>query len=1068
MKTLSTHTIKRTRISLVLLLLTTSLGIAQDFASAHTPSSSKYVQQKPTSSKDLIVRLGCKSRSITEVFTQIEKATNLRFMYNSDIIRDVQPITISEQNYELSDLLNRISEQVPLQFKIIGSMISVAKKAPLSISATENTFLSEKKHAIAPPINGTIKDSKGEGAIGASIVIKGTTKGTVTDVNGNFSLDAKEGDILVISSVGFQTQEIVVGKNTSNLTIILVEDDKLLLDNIVVIGSRNASRTKIETPVPVDIIPVSNVVNEIGQVDINQILTYIAPSFQSARQSISDGTDHVDPAQLRGLGPDQVLVLVNGKRRHQSSLVNVNGTVNRGTVGTDMNAIPATSIDRIEILRDGAAAQYGSDAIAGVINIVLKKQTGLSANVSYGANMTSYEKNYAVKKLNSAYANAPDKVSVTDGNTTQVGLNYGVKLGEKGFLNVTGEYTSRERSNRTGTYTGQIWPSVNGVDKSDSINTAKGLDRNTFDMLIGNSQVKGGGIIYNLMAPINEHLEIYSFGGFNNKKGNAAGFYRYPSGIPAAIRSNVLAVYPNGFLPEINSNVTDISFVAGLRGKVGSWDMDLSQAVGQNSFDFGVDKSVNYTQVVGTPTGFQTKFNAGGTKFSQYTTNLDFSKKHEILAGLNTALGAEYRVDAFEITAGEESSYKNYNTASGVAAGSQVFQGFLPSNAAKNSRNNFALYTDNELDINKQFMISGALRFENYSDFGTTLNYKFATRYKISDAFTLRASTSTGFRAPSQQQKYYAKTNTLFVSGPSGLVPVESGTFTNDSKAAKILGIPELDAEKSTSYSFGFTTRPVQGLEITVDYYSIAIKNRIVLTNNFRASAFTGSDTLIRNELLAANATEANFFTNAVDTKSKGLEAVIAYSKKFANNSDIRFVLAGTFINNEVVKGSDGKPVINATEILKRNNQIGNYFNREDQSRMEVASPRNKISFSTNYKFDKFNVMLRMVRFGEAVYLDPTIDPTKPENFPANALNSNAKETLDQTFAAKVVTDLSIGYSFAKGATFTVGANNLFDVYQDKHTHANNISTGRFVYSRRVQQMGFNGRYVFARLAYKF
>lgn len=915
-------------------------------------------------------------------------------------------------------------------------------------------------------ISGTVLDAETKDPlIGTAVTIKGTTKGTITDANGRYSLELTENaTTLIFSFVGYTSKEVSIGDAT---TIDVVLGTGLELDNIVVIGSRNATRTKVETAVPVDIIPVANVANEVGQVDLNQILTYVAPSFQSARQAIADGTDHVDPAQLRGLGPDQVLVLVNGKRRHQSSLVNVNGTVNRGTVGTDMNAIPVSAIDRIEILRDGAAAQYGSDAIAGVINIVLKKNEGLTGNVSYGANMSSYEKNYVVRKLNPLYANAPEKVSVVDGNTTQVGLNYGFKIGEKGFLNVTGEYTSRGRSNRTGTYSGQIWPSVSGADRSDSINTAKGIDRNTFDMLIGNSEVKGGGITYNFMAPVGENFELYSFGGYNNKKGNAAGFYRYPNAVPASIRTSVLSVYPLGFLPEINSNVNDLGISAGVRGTIGGWSADLSQTVGQNSFDFTVGNSVNYTQVVGTPTGFQTEFKAGGTKFSQYTTNLDFAKKHEVMNGLNTAFGAEYRVDGYQITAGEESSYRNYNTASGVAAGAQVFAGFLPSNAGKYSRNSFALYTDNELDITKNFMISGALRFENYSDFGTTLNYKFATRYKLTNWLTVRGSTSTGFRAPSQQQKYYAKTNTLFVTENGQLVAKETGTFTNDSKAATILGIPQLDAEKSTSYSIGLTARPAQGLEVTLDYYNISIKDRIVLTNNFAASAFTGADTLVRNELLKANATVANFFTNAVDTKSSGVEGVIAYSKKFDNKSDLRLVLAGSFLNNEVVKGTDGKPAIKATDILRRNNQIGNYFNREDQSRMEVASPTNKVSFTINYKLDKLSFMLRNVRFGEVVYLDPTMDPTKPENFPANALNGNVKETLDQTFTPKIVTDLSASYQFLKGLTFTLGANNLFDVYQDKHTHAGNASLGRFVYSRRVQQMGFNGRYVFGRLVFK-
>jgi iron complex outermembrane recepter protein len=920
-------------------------------------------------------------------------------------------------------------------------------------------------------VTGKINDAKGESLVGASITVKGTTKGTVTDVNGAYSLEVPKGATsIMVTYIGFAAKEITLNDATS--IDVVLEEDGVSLDNLVVVGSRNATRTKLETPVPVDVIPVSAVVNEVGQVDLNQILTYVAPSFQSSRQSISDGTDHVDPAQMRGLGPDQVLVLINGKRRHQSSLVNVNGTVNRGTVGTDLNAIPATSIERIEILRDGAAAQYGSDAIAGVINIVLKRRTGLTAIVSGGTHATQYEKNFAWNQLNPS-AKLADKTSANDGQTIQLSLNYGLKVGEKGYLNLTGEYVSRDLTNRTGLYTGRIWPAVGGVNKTDSINAAKGLTRDNFQMIIGNSKVKGGGVVANFSLPLSNGLEIYSFGNFNSKKGSGAGFYRFPAGsevtaTPNAIATKISAIYPSGFLPLINSDVTDIAFVAGLRGKVGTWDMDLSQSIGRNQFDYTITNSVNYSQAADTTFSgtLQKEFKAGGSTFSQYTTNLDFSKNHPILQGLNTAFGAEFRVDQFGIQAGEESSWKNYNVKSGIAAGAQVFAGFLPSNAGSFSRNNFALYTDNELDITKNFMVSAALRFEKYSDFGSTFNYKVASRLKLSDNFTLRGSHSTGFRAPSQQQKFYAKTNTIFVTQGGVQVPVEAGTFTNESKAAGILGIPKLKQETSKSYAIGATAR-VGGFELTLDAYQIDIKDRIVLTNNFTS----GGDAGLKAQLDAAGANTVNFFTNAVDTRNQGIEAVASYNWKIADNQSLKITLAGTFIKNRVRDSADivdgnsiKKPYIKTSSQLRTTNQVGAYFNREDESRMEVASPSDKVSLMLNYKIDKFSVMLRTVRFGEVVYLDPTM--LSSANFPANAFNANKLETLDQTFSPKLVTDLTIGYQIAKQLNISVGANNLLDVYQDKHTHSGNYSAGRFVYSRRVQQMGFNGRYVFGRLIF--
>ncbi len=903
------------------------------------------------------------------------------------------------------------------------------------------------------PISGKVTDTKGEGLPGVTISIKGAKKGTNTDFNGTYNLNANVGDVLVFSFIGFKTQEVKVTATQSVINISLDESFSSLSE-VIVTGTRSSGRTKIDTPVPVDVIPLSQVTNNVGQVDINQILTFVAPSFQSSRQAISDGTDHVDPAQLRGLGPDQVLVLINGKRRHQSALVNVNGTVNRGTVGTDMNAIPATSVDKIEILRDGAAAQYGSDAIAGVINIVLKKQIGLSGNVSGGEYITSYEKNYAINNGKDA------SVNVKDGLTGQVGLNYGFKIGKEGFVNLTGEYVSRDQTNRTGTYTGQGFPAVTG-QTDDQVIASKGLTRNDFDMRIGNSQVKGSGIVLNAALPINTNLELYAFGGWNNKKGNAAGFYRYPSGVPTAVRNNIFSVYPNGFLPEINSDVTDISFAAGLRGKVfETWNFDLSNVYGKNTFDYGVDNSVNYTQAISSST-FQRKFDAGGNSFSQNTSNLDFNRKFEtVLNGLNVAFGTEFKNDAFGTRAGEETSFTNYNTASGVAAGSQVFSGFLPANAGTHKRNSYAFYTDLELDITKAWLVSGALRLEKYSNFSNTpLNYKLATRYKLTDNIALRGAISTGFRAPSLQQSYYSKTNTLFQTVNGVQTPVESGTFPNDSKAAQILGIPTLKPETSQNMSIGATAQ-LGKLELTVDAYQIDIKDRIILTNNFTANGNTD----IAAQLAAAGATTVNFFTNAIDTRSRGLEAVASYNTKLGKNQSLKFTVAGAFIDNTVIKGSDGKVAIKASETLIKTGQLGNYFNREDQSRIEVASPKSKVTGTVNYKNGKFGAMLRVVRFGEVIYLDPTI--TGSDKFVANTFNGGTKETLDQTFSPKVITDLTVNYQLLKSVSLAIGANNLFDVYQDVHLHSANMSSGRFVYSRRVQQMGFNGRYVFARMSF--
>ncbi len=908
-------------------------------------------------------------------------------------------------------------------------------------------------------IKGVVRDDKGP-LPNASVVVEGRNNGTTTNDNGEYFLSVDPGNYnLSVSYVGYQLyrKRINVKANES-----IIADATLASagtgENIVVVGSRSAGRSNLATSVPVDVIPVSQVINDIGQVDLNQILTFIAPSFQSSRQTVADGTDHLDPAQLRGLGTDQVLVLINGKRRHQSALVNVNGTINRGQVGTDLSTIPATAIERIEILRDGASAQYGSDAIAGVINIVLKKKTGiLEAGVSYGAYITKYPKNYALYKI-LGKTDDPD-VDITDGKTFQGSLGYGFNVG-KGYLTLHGEYIDRGGTNRTGTYTGSVYPNVNGVNRDDSILSAKGLTRNNFDLRAGNSQMKSGQIFYNFGIPVGPRGELYAFGGYSKKKGNATGFYRYPSGIPGnatIYQANVFNIYPNGFLPEIHTQIIDFSTAIGFRTKLGEWNFDVSNNYGINKFDFDIQNSLNYTQFADA-TNPQTTFDAGGLKFYQNTVNADFSKKFDEV-GLNFATGLEYRIDGFGIRSGEEASYQNYDVNSKAASGAQVFPGFLNTIGADKTRNVEAIYVDLEEDVTKNFLLTAAGRYEHYSDFGGTFNYKFSSRYSFTDRFNLRASVSSGFRAPSMQQRFYEKTNTLFVSQGGSLVPVQAGTFTNDSKLAGLLGIPKLKQETSHNYSVGLTARPFTGFEVTVDAYQIDIKNRIIYTNNFNGN----TSAQIKSILDAAGAQTAAFFTNAIDTRARGLEAVLSYSKKFAKKQSIRATLAMTFLDNEVKKDKNGNPIIHASDILLNGGQIGNYFNREDQSRVEVANPKNKISLTFNYKYSKFGAMLRFVRFGEVTYLDPSINPDSTQNFPVNVFTGN-KETLDQTFSAKTITDLSISYDISKSFTATIGANNIFNVYPDIQAHSGNQSSGRFLYSRRVEQMGFNGAYYFARL----
>jgi iron complex outermembrane recepter protein len=936
-------------------------------------------------------------------------------------------------------------------------------------------------------ITGVVSDASGT-LIGATVQVKGTSLGTITDIDGKFSIRLPENArTLVVTYIGYATQEVTVGEsNTLNITL---QDNAQALSEIVVVGSRGAGRTKLESAVPVDVLDVSKLLAAGPQTNLNQMLNYVAPSFTSNTQTISDGTDHIDPASLRGLGPDQVLVLINGKRRHSSSLVNVNGTFGRGNVGTDLNALPAASIERIEVLRDGAAAQYGSDAIAGVINLVMKDDVNkLTANFTTGA-YVSEGSNFLTGGM--------------DGESYDLGLNYGLPLGKKGgFVNFTGNFEHRNWTSRMEELTGQIFSVYNGIERlarqnnidpsrmtiddirslapglgyltSDQLDfiqnmpedslrkssisplatnatdaelAARGLKRTDFNMRIGQSQLRGGKFFMNMEVPVSDNATVYAFGGISNRDGLATGFYRLPHQ-----NRTYSPAYPNGFLPEIHTDVNDQSMAVGIRGMVGNWEADFSNTYGRNSFNYGVHNSNNATLQNSTPF----EFNAGGFSFWQNTTNFDLRQyREDIFSGLNIALGTEYRVENYQIHAGGLNSYASYDVNGEVVkpttpsnllvrdffgsvrpGGAQVFPGFQLANELDQYRNSVAAYFDVEADLTEAFLLSFATRFENYSDFGSTTNFKVATRYKITDNVSLRGAFSTGFRAPSLHQIYFNSTSTLFVDG----IPNEVGTFSNNSRIARILGIPELKQETSNSFSAGITGRiPDANLTLTVDAFQVDIDDRVVLTGTFApANGKTPEQKAELAFLFAqANATSANFFANSIDTRSQGIDVVLTHEARFAGGM-LSSSLAGTFMKTEQVGD------VQTSDELKGLESI--YFDETSRIFLERAVPRTKVNLSFNLTLGKFNAFLRNVYFGEV---------TEATNNVAN----------QQVFAGKVVTDLSVGYGIFKNLRLSVGANNLLDVYPDKNIAANQGS-GQFIYSRRSQQFGFQGRYLFARVAF--
>ncbi len=858
-------------------------------------------------------------------------------------------------------------------------------------------------------LSGKVTDDSGNALIGVSIYERGTLNGTVTNLEGQYSLTYKGAKpVIVFSYIGYQTQEISPAVGQNSLDVVLKEG--VTLNNVEIVGSRSLNRSSTETPVAIDIIDVRDVTNDVGQLDLHQLLQYAAPSFNANRQSGSDGSDHIDPATIRGLGPDQTLVLLNGKRRHQSSLINVYGTRGRGNTGTDLNTIPAAAIERIEILRDGAAAQYGSDAIAGVMNIVLKTGASpLSLNVNAGAHQTR---------------NVPDKSF--DGFNTQINANYGIGIGEKGYVNLTADYWMRNHTNRPADAGLPVYRRQSGDASLDQFTT-----------------------MFNARIDLGENSHFYSFGGYNQRSADAYAWTRF-----ADSDRNIPAIYPNGFDPIIRSVINDKSLSAGIRTRLAHWDADFNNTFGINRFGFFVDSTLNRSLGMATPT----RFDAGGFQFSQNTTGLTLSHYYDsVLKGTNVAMGAEYRIDNYQIFAGEEASWRNYGFIDtvvngvvttldkmGVAGGSQGFPGFRPANEVNETRTNLGVFLDFEFNLTDRWMLGLAGRYETYSDFGSTFNPKIATRYEISKNFALRASASTGFRAPSLAQVYY---NSVFTNVIQG-VPIDALIATNQSNVTRALGIPALTEESSRNAAAGFTLKLGKGFTATVDGYFIDVKDRIVLTGSFDATD-EGLPQSVRDALNELKVGVAQFFTNAVDTRTKGIDVVLSYSRHFGEHR-LRTSLAGNFNQMEVLE-------------VKTNEQLAGledyYFGPREKAFLLASAPPSKINLTIDYKYRKLNVNARAVRFGGVTLID-------------------WYDTEDK-YAAATVFDLSVGYEICKYFGITLGASNLLDAYPNKtdasvdddgdpstpdyHTVMETEGGGMW----DPVQMGMNGRYLFARASFK-
>lgn len=868
-------------------------------------------------------------------------------------------------------------------------------------------------------VSGVVYDESNQALIGVNITEKGTVNGTTSDLDGSYSLNVSDSDaILVYSYTGFSSSEEFVNGNPT-IYVNLIEG--IDLGTIQVVGTRSYKRSATTTPVAVDVIDIQEIAAKNGNAELNKILQYLAPSFNAQKQSGSDGAEHIDPASLRGLGPDQTLVLINGKRRHQSSLVNIFGTRGRGNSGTDMNAIPASSIERIEILRDGAAAQYGSDAIAGVINIVLRSETNkLTGSVTVGGFNPMAPDEFGLYDsetpnvsgnfidLDGSGTTPREDDPTLDGVTTKVGLNYGFDIGEEGFINFTTEFINKEKTLRPGA----------------------GFRRG-----FGEAEISGFGAFFNASIPVGNDTEFYAFGGRNYRDTDAFAFTRN-AGDDRAVPS----LYPNGFTPRITSIITDNSISAGFRKNIGSgWSADFNNTFGENVFHYTIKGTNNATLGVRSPT----EFDAGGHTFAQNTTNLDFSKYFDKGGdtGMNLAFGLEYKTDNFTIFAGEEGSYAAYDVnglaiispdqvGTGLAAGSQGFPGYSPANEVDRSRSNIAIYGDAEFDLSKEFLVSAALRFENFSDFGSTLNWKLATRYLASDQLTLRGALSTGFRAPSLSQLFYNLRFTGFQNG----VLTETLLAANGTPVTEGFGILPLKQEESLNASLGIAFKDGP-FTATVDGYYIDITDRVVISGFFDAG------------FLNLGVDGAQFFANAADTRSLGLDVVLSYKAALDNGHSLSATLAGNFNELEVTarKGTD--------QI--QGSDLETFFGKREQSLLEDAAPAYKVALSLNYDIGKFNFGVAGTQFGSVSYF----------SFPFTDDNGNLVDDTPVSYAAKAVFDFTASADISDNFNLTLGLNNIFNTYPTQQDANNDTDSGGYF---DAVQMGFGGSYFYARAGFSF
>lgn len=977
-----------------------------------------------------------RTMALADFLNDISKAHEVYFTYNPMIISGANLDPEDYRYNTLGKIIDKLEIKTNFDFEYLGNKYYVVQPKKVKrlliekVSTSENIGFTaiEELNLLQNSVSGKVVDQNGIALAGVNIIEKGTSNGTSTDFDGNFTLNVASDATLVFSYIGFGTiEENVAGRSAVNVTM----SEGVQLEEFIVVGSRTAPRSNTDTPLPVDVVGVKELTST-GQVTFDKALQYRIPSFNTVQTPVNDATSLLDPYEIRNMGPSRTLILINGKRKNLSALLYTQTSPGRGETGADISAIPTDAIKKVEILRDGASAQYGSDAIAGVMNIILKDSPNEgSATVRTGI------------------------TSEGDGEMFGVAVNNGSTIGDdNGFINYTIDLSKVNLANRPGTVDAAGEAGDFGADIAD---VQEFLSRRPdAGNINGSPETAAAKFSVNFGYDISKNTQLYGNAAYVYKAVNSFANYRTPYWRTEADFPYLADFFPNGpngsydgYVPTFEGLLSDYNGTVGFKSRINDWNIDASFTTGGNLQTYKVNQTHNRNVVFSPSTwvdangdgliddgevtegaelyraNSQQSFDPGGTQFSHNVGNIDISK---VLSDkISIGVGAEFRTETFEVIEGELASYDG--------GGADSFAGASPQNSGKFNRYNIGGYFSLDYDVSDAFLLSGTVRTENYSDFGNAFVYKFSSRFKVNDALNLRGSISSGFRAPTLHQIFTQKAQYSFIPGQGIQV---GGLINNVSTQAKLLGIPQLDAETSNNFTIGVAGKISNNFSYTLDYYNIAVKDRIVLSTEIGPTA--AGNTPLDDILNSNNLSDVSFFVNAIDTKTSGIDVVLSYKNIELGPGNLDFNLSGNYtIQNE----RDG--AVNNPALVEQAGQ--SVVNDTQEALFFTSRPKTKWILGANYDMGKFGFLLNNTYFGKTTFQQQGLD--------ANIFTE---------FTPKIVTDLGVNYNATDKFTLALNINNILNVlpewsFQSKNAAGDAVLADAAQVQNQSNLITFNQRY---------